>query len=337
MTDTAPSRGRFLAGSAATFASIAIVRAPARAAEFTYKYADNLPLEHPVNVRSVQMWNAVQRETNGRLVVQTFGASVLGGETALLSQLRSGAIQFLNYNAGFLATLTPAAELENVAFAFKDEKTAFEAMDGDLGAYRNKELATKGIFTFPKVWGFGFRQMTSGTRPIQSADDLVGFKMRVPTIAIWVNLFKALGASPTPVAGSEIYTALQTHLADGQENPYLAIETFKIFEVQKSLSETNHMWTSQSMFANPEAWNALPSDIRDVVLRNAALAAIVSRRDAELLNNALRDKLQRQGLTLYKPDIAPFRAKLGGYYAGLKSDIGATGWAILEKYAGKLG
>ncbi len=337
MSITNASRSTFIAGSAAAIASFAVVRSPARAAEFNYKYAHNLPLEHPVNVRSIQMWNDVARETNGRLVVQTFGASVLGGDAALLSQLRSGAIQFLNYNAGFLATLTPAAELENVAFAFKDEKTAFEAMDGDLGAYRNKELAAKGIFTFPKVWGFGFRQMTSGTKPIRAADDLIGFKMRVPTIAIWVNLFKALGASPTPVAASEIYTALQTHLVDGQENPYLAIETFKIFEVQKSLSETNHMWTSQSMFANPDAWTALPPDIRDVVMRNAAKAAIASRRDAELLNNALKDKLQRQGLTLYKPDTAPFRAKLGGYYAALKNEIGATGWTILEKYAGKLG
>ena len=337
MTSKIHSRQTFLAGAATAFASIAIVRSPAKAAQFNYKYAHNLPLEHPVHVRSIQMWKDVERETKGRLVVETFGNSVLGGDVALLSQLRSGAIQFLNYNAGFLATLTPAASLENVAFAFKDEKVAFAAMDGAVGQYRNKELLSKGIFAFPAVWGFGFRQMTSGTRPIRSAADLVGFKMRVPTIKIWIDLFRTLGASPTPVAAAEIYTSLQTHIVDGQENPYLAIETFKIFEVQKYLSETNHMWTAQSMFANPDAWKALPPDIRDIVVRNEIKAAVASRRDASQLNAALKDKLQRQGLQLLKPEIGPFRAKLGPYYAGLKNEIGATGWSLLEKYSGKLG
>lgn len=331
------SRQTFLAGAATTLATIGVVRSQAKAAEFTYKYAHNLPLEHPVHVRSVEMWKNVERETNGRLHVDVFGNSTLGGDNALLTQLRSGAIQFLNYNAGFLATLTPAASLENVAFAFKDEKTAYAAMDGEVGKYRNQELESKGIFAFPAVWGFGFRQMTSGTKPIKSADDLVGFKMRVPTIRIWIELFKTLGASPTPVAAAEIYTALQAHLVDGQENPYGAIETFRIYEVQKYLSVTNHMWTSQSMFANPQAWSALPQDVRDVVVRNEIKAAVASRRDTAQLNEMLKQKLQSQGLQLIYPAIEPFRAKLGPYYAELKSEIGATGWSILEKYSGKLG
>ncbi len=331
------SRRTAVAGAAATFASIGFVRNPARAAQYEYKFAHNQPVSHPIHVYTVEMWANVARETNGRLVVQTFPSGTLGGDDALMSQLRAGAIQFLCYNAGFATSLAPSVGLENVAFAFKDEATALAAMDGALGQYIAKELTSKGLFTFPKLFSLGFRQMTTSNKPINKADDMVGLKMRVPTIKAWIDLFKALGTSPTPISSNEIYTALQTHIVDGQENPYGIIETFKFYEVQKYLSETNHLWTGQTFFANNDVWTALPPDIRAIVLRNADKAAVQERRSAALLNEATKEKLGRLGLILIKPDVASFRVKLAPYYTAMKAQYSPLEWGLLEQYSGKLG
>src|ERR1700676_4961144 len=117
-----------------TLAGISVMRAPARAAEWSYKYAHNLPVGHPLHIRTVQMWREVRDATGGRLDVAVFPNNQLGADPSALAQLRSGAIQFFTASGGLLGAVVAPAQIENVGFAFKDEATAFRAMDGDLGA-----------------------------------------------------------------------------------------------------------------------------------------------------------------------------------------------------------
>ena len=141
-------------------------------------------------------------------------------------------------------------------------------MDGALGAYVRRDFASKGIYVFEKTYESGFRQVTSSTKPIHRVDDFAGFKIRVLPAAIFVDLFKLLGAAPVPIDGSEMYVAMQTHIVDGQDSPLATIESFRLFEVQKYISITNHIWGGYWIAANAEAWNALPDDIRGIVSRN---------------------------------------------------------------------
>jgi tripartite ATP-independent transporter DctP family solute receptor len=334
---TISSRRTFTAGSLAALASIAVVRGPARAAQFSYRYGSNLSVDHPLNVRMTEMWARVKRETGGRLEVQVFPNSVLGGDTGMLAQLRSGALQFLTIDGGILQSVVPVAAIQGVGFAFKDSAEAFRAMDGPLGAYVRKDISATGIVPFEKMWANGMRQITSSTRPIRSASDLAGFKIRTPPGRLWVDLFKAFGASPTPLNFSELYTALQAKIVDGEENPYAIIELAKLFEVQKYLSVTNHMWSAYWLLGNGDAWNALPADVRAVVERATATYALLQRRDVEVRNMTLAEKLTREGMVLNVADTASFRAQLGDFYRSWRDQFGPTAWSLLEATSGRLG
>jgi tripartite ATP-independent transporter DctP family solute receptor len=330
------SRARFASAAAATLASIAVIRTKASAAQFEYKYASNLAVDHPLNVRMREMWTAVKAETGGRLEVTVFPNNQLGGDTAMLTQLRSGALQFFTLDGGILQSIVPVAAIQGVGFAFKNSAAAFDAMDGALGAYVRKEIEARGLVVFEKMWENGMRQITSSTKPIRNAGDLANFKIRTPPGRLWVDLFKSLGAAPSPLNFSEVYTALQTHVFDGQENPFAIVDTAKLYEVQKYLSVTNHMWSAFWLLGNDDAWKALPADIQATVTRNAAKYALLQRRDTALRNAALADKLARRGMTIVMADVPSFKGKLGDFYKRWKGEFGDAAWNLLEAASGKL-
>src|SRR5262249_48427629 len=256
------TRRKFLAatvaGSATTFG---ILTSPARAAEFSYKYANNVPVTHPMNVRAREAVEKIKEESGGRLEIQIFPNNQLGGDTDMLSQVRSGAIEFFTLSGLILSTLVPIASINGIGFAFKSYDDVWPAMDGELGAYVRTAVAKANLHCFEKMYDNGYRQMTSSTKPINTAADLKGFKIRVPVSPLWTSMFKAFGASPASINFAEVYSALQTKIVEGQENPLAIIETAKLYEVQKYLATTNHMWDGFWMLANARSFNALPKDI----------------------------------------------------------------------------
>jgi tripartite ATP-independent transporter DctP family solute receptor len=337
MTDRI-SRGRFVAATGAALASIAVIKSPARAAQWSYKYASNVSVDHPLNVRMRECWNAVSKETKGRLDVQIFPNNQLGGDTQALQQLRSGALQFFTLDGGILQSVVPVAAIQGVGFAFKDSGEAFRALDGPLGDHVRDAIRGAGLYVHPKMWENGMRQITSGVRPIRNAGDLSGFKIRTPPGELWVDLFRSLGAAPAPLNFNEVYTALQTKVFDGQENPYAIIDTARLYEVQKYLSVTNHMWSAYHFLGNQEAWNALPRDVQGTVERNLTKYALLQRRDTLLRNESLSEKLARRGMTINRADTSGFRTKLSssGFYTKWAGKFGPQAWALLEKTSGKL-
>jgi len=312
--------------------------ARAQQAEFTYKFANNLPDTHPLNIRAREMATAIKTETGGKFDLQIFPNNQLGADTDVLSQLRSGGVEFFTMSGLILATLVPAASINGMGFAFPDYATVWKAMDGDLGAYVRKEVAKANIIAFEKIWDNGFRQTTSSTRPINGPADFKGFKIRVPVSPLWTSMFKAFDAAPASINFNEVYSALQTKIVEGQENPLALISTAKLYEVQKYCSLTNHMWDGYWFLANRRALEALPADIRSIVEKNVNAAALKARADTEKLNATVRDELAAKGLIFNQPDLAPFREKLrsAGFYAEWKGKYGEEAWAILEKSVGKL-
>jgi TRAP-type transport system periplasmic protein len=330
-------RSRFLKGTTAAAGSVVAIAAPARAAQFQYKLGAVDEPSTAAAVRMVQFCAAVKRETNGRMEIQPFLQSVLGSQSAMLAQLREDAIQFLVTLDVAYSAVVPSTEIMGIGFAFTSEQQPYAALDGALGAYIRKEFSAKGIHCFEKISGNGFRQVTSSTKPIRTADDFAGFRIRTPASKFIVDLFKTLGASPVPLDPNVMYVALQTHLVDGQEAPFLYIESTRVFEVVKYISVTNHIWGGYWWTANMEAWNALPPDVQGVVQRNVTKYGVLARRDSRLQNVAMADKLRRQGLIINAADTASMRGRLGPYYARWKGDFGSTLWSLLEATTGKLG
>jgi tripartite ATP-independent transporter DctP family solute receptor len=335
------SRRALLKASAAS-AVMGSVGAPfvarAQQAEFTYKFANNLPDSHPLNTRAKEMSAAIKTETNGRVDIQVFPNNQLGADTDVLSQLRSGGVEFFTMSGLILATLVPAASINGMGFAFPDYPTVWKAMDGELGAYVRGQIAKATLVAMEKIWDNGFRQTTSSTRPIAGPEDYKGFKIRVPVSPLWTSMFKAFDAAPASINFNEVYSALQTKIVEGQENPLALISTAKLYEVQKYCSLTNHMWDGFWFLANRRAWEKIPEDVRAIVAKNVNAAAVNERVDTEKLNGSLRGELEGKGLLFNKPDVGTFREKLrsAGFYAEWKGKYGDQAWELLEKSVGKL-
>jgi tripartite ATP-independent transporter DctP family solute receptor len=332
---------RLLMQSAAFVAAapaLNMLPASAGAAEFSFKYGNQVPASHPVTMGFQQAVDRIKAETGGRVEIGMFPNNVLGGDTDMLSQLRSGALEFFTISPLVLSTLVSVAAINGLGFAFKDSDTAWGAMDGDLGELVRREIRLRGLTPMDKIWDSGYRQITSSMKPIDRAADLAGFKIRVPISPLWTSMFKAFGAAPTAINFGEVYSALQTKIVDGQETPLVSIDAAKIYEVQKYCSMTNHMWDGYWCLANTAAFERMPKDLQEIVARNIDRAALDQRKENLRLNQSLQTELEKKGLTFNKPDPASFRAALtkGGFYAEWRQKFGPEAWKLLEKYSGEL-
>ena len=334
------NRRKFVQTTAAVaVASPALMRVTrANAAEFTLKYANNSPVTHPLVIRAGEALEKIRKETDGKVDIQMFPNNQLGSDTDMLSQLRSGAIEFFTLSGLILATLVPAASINGVGFAWSGYDKVWPAMDGELGAYVRAQIAKSGLVAMDQMWDNGYRQMTSSIKPINSPDDLKGFKIRVPPSPLWTSMFKAFDASPASINFSETYSALQTKVVEGQENPLAIINAAKLYEVQKYLSKTNHMWDGFWFLANAKAWKGIPENLRTIISNNLNEAAKKQREDIFALNTTLEKELSGKGLAFNEVNQAPFRDKLSsaGFYKEWKGKYGDEPWALLEKYAGRI-
>ena len=195
---------------------------------------------------------------------------------------------------------------------------------------RRQIEAQAGLVVFERPWVNGFRQVTTSTRPIVTVRDLEGLRIRTPASPIWLDLFRALGAAPTPINASEMYTALQTHIVDAQENPFTILLTYRLYEVQKYISVTNHMWSNFWLTANADAFRALAPDLQKILRDACNRMALLNRREMQLSNDSLAEKLARLGMKVNRVDTGPFRAKLPEFYANT-AKFGEEAWGCSRR------
>ncbi|WP_315745125.1 MULTISPECIES: TRAP transporter substrate-binding protein [unclassified Bradyrhizobium] len=332
------TRRQFLAGTAALPFAIAVSRY-AKAAEFTMKLATGQDPSHPVNKRAQQAADRIKEASGGRLEINLYPANQLGSDTDLISQVRVGAVDAINISSSVLATRVPLAGIVNTGFAFTSYDQVWKAMDGNLGDHIRKDIEKTGAIALSKPWDNGFRQVTSSTREIKTPDDLKSFKIRVPAAPILTSLFQALGAGPTPINFNEVYTALQTKVVEGQENPLPIIATAKLYEVQKYCSLTSHVWDAYWILGNRAAFGKLPSDLQTLVQREFSKSADDERADIAALSQSLRADLAAKGFTFIDVDKSTFRAVLAksSFYKDWRGRFGEEAWMILQSNVGELG
>jgi len=335
--ESGPSRRLFLAGAAA-MPLVAIRTRPAQAAEFNYKLATGQSLTQPINARLDQACQRIREASGGRIELKFFPASQLGSDTDLITQVRSGGIEFLNIAGSVISTVASGAAITNVGFAFSDYDHVWRGVDGPVGAYVRTQIEKAGLIVAAKAADNGFRQITSNAKPIKTPEDLKGYRIRVPVAPIFTSLFSSLGASPTSINFNELYTALQTRLVDGEENGLVTIEAGKLYEVQKYLTETNHIWDPFWIVANRRAFGKLPEALQEIVRRELDRAAMEEREDVVRLTGTLKGQLTARGLTFETADKAAFRKSLtqAGFYRDWKEKFGAEAWKALEAVTGEL-
>jgi tripartite ATP-independent transporter DctP family solute receptor len=332
------TRRSVLSGAAAVGTTL-IVK-PTLAADYRFSQYHNQAASGTLHKNLTAMWQAVAAETNGRVETTVYPENnkLPGGDPDALKMLIAGEIQFFTLMGGIIGTVVPVAEAQQLPFAFKSAAEAHKAIDGPVGKYIGEEMAAKGMYLFP-VAGFdnGMRQVASIPRPVTTPEDFAGMKIRVPPGQMMLDTFDAFGAQPVTTSANQIYDALKTGRVDAQENPLAVLEGFKLYELVKYVSLTNHMWSGFNAMAHPATWKALPDDIRGTIERNVTKYVRQQRQDQAALNAGLRDDFAKRGLMFNEVDQTAFRARLAGVYAIWREKLGSKCWSLVEAEVGKLG
>jgi tripartite ATP-independent transporter DctP family solute receptor len=337
---TTVSRKRLLeiGAGAGAFASIAILRGPANAAQFSYKLANDQTPTHPMNVATAEAVKRIADATGGQLDIKLFPSSLLGGDTQMLAQVRSGAIDLVQMGNNILGSVIPSAALLSMPFAFTSPQQYQAAANGPLGAYIGGAGAKIGLRKFETSFYGGFFEVQNHLRPITVPADLRGLKIRVPPGPIDVGTFKAFDASPTVITLSEVYVSLQTHLIDGIEVPLPTVRNFKFYEQLKYCSLTHHSGLSYLLFANTDAWQRLPKSMQDIVDREFNAAAATATKSMAGQEVSVEAELTADGMVFNRPALEPFSQviRASGLYRQWRDQYDPKGWEMLEKTTGKL-
>lgn len=305
----------------------------ARAAAISLKHNHNLPTDSPLHKRATEMWAAIRAETNGRVDVQ-----ITRGGDAGLDMLVDGGLAFMTLAGNGLASLVPPFDVQATPYSFKNPAQVYAALDGDLGAYLQQEARAKGVYAIPGgCFENGMHQITSTSKPIRTAADLRGMKIRVPGTSLYQDYFKALGADVQIMNLTRVYDALKAGQVDAQDDPWDVVELFKFYEVQKYAAVTDHSWSGYNLLASLKVWQSLPPEIQQVIERNARKFVALQRADTDNLNEQLRRDLEHHGMMFNNVDQASFRAVLPSYYPRWRDHVGNRAWTLLQQYTGRLG
>ena len=328
-----------LAASAGLAGVAGVGAARADTAPVKMSMGSPMPQTHPITTALVAALDDIRKETAGRLDIEFFPNSQLGSELSMQSQLRSGALDFTATSVSSLQVLLPLAGIPGVAFAFNGYDALWTSLDdGEVGVEVRAALGKLGLKAF-RVLDNGFRHVITGAKPVTTAADLKGMKIRVPPSPLLTSLFERLGASPTTVNLAETYAALQTKVADGMENSLPNIEATKVYEVQKFIALTGHSWDGLWILANQAAWNGLAPDLQAVCGRHFDAAVERQRKDFLQMEATSQGRLRTAGIEFTSPDRGQLRRDLvqAGYYADWKKRFGPKAWSDLERYTGPLG
>lgn len=306
MTDSMSWSRRRAIGAALAAAAAAAVPGRATAAT-TLRWATVLPTNHPSVAMMEKVAKQVREQTGGSVEIQTFPAGQLGSSRDVIEAASTGAIQIVDEGAAQFGQFVPQFSILEAPYIWRDAAHVRRVLSSPLVDDMNAALVAKRAMRVVGSTYYGKRHVTSGTKPINTVDDMKGFKLRIPEVDTFRAMAEAWGARPTPLNISELYLALSQGAVDGQENPLPTIQSSKFFEVQKYLVLTGHIITPRLIVVNEAAWQALSAKERQVL--KAAIDTHGQTQDNEILaqEGKLVDTFKAGGMTVVQPDLDTFR------------------------------
>jgi len=268
----------------------------------TLKFAAQNQKGHPQVQGMEKFAELVQEKSGGKIKVRLFPGGTLGGDVQTLSALQGGTVEMSVMNAGLMSGVSKDFSLVDLPFMFQTPQQADAVMDGPFGTKLAETLPEKVVVGLG-YWELGFRNLTNNRRPITKADDIAGLKIRVLQSPVFIDLFTALGANPVPMPYPELYTALETGTVDGQENPFSNVVSAKMYEVQKYLTVTRHIYNPQIVIMSKKAWDKLNEDERKVIQDAAAEARDFQRKASRTQNDEALAELKQHGMQV--TELAP--------------------------------
>lgn len=263
----------------------------------TIRLAYDVAEAHPSHAATVEKFkNALEGVSGGNITVELYPNSQLGSLAENMESMRIGDLEMAYLNDGTVGAVVPEWNLVGLPYLWTSLDAAHEALDGDFGDALNEKLEqTAGIINL--AWGdVGFRNITNSSRTIKTPDDLKGLKIRTMTNTLHVEYFTALGAIPTPMSFSELFTALQQKTVDGQENPTALIFNNALYEAQSYMSVSEHVFTAIGMCIAKDFYNSLPADYQAVIAEAAANTMAYQRELITAENESRLSEIEAAGV-----------------------------------------
>jgi tripartite ATP-independent transporter DctP family solute receptor len=251
------------------------------------------------HAQEVTFQKIVNAESGGRIEVQVFGAGSVGGEREIVESVMAGNLQATSAS-GVVGGFYAPAMIGELPYLFPTAAIAWDVLDGPMGKKLSEGVKKIGLrnLCFAEV---GFRHFTNSKREIRTPDDMKGLKIRVQETPLYVTLVKSLGANATPVPWPETYSALQSGVVDGQENPVSVINVAKLYEVQKFIILDGHVYGVDWFLINEKFFQSLPPDLQYIVMQAAKVSACASRGIQQLNSAVGLTKLTEAGVKIYSP------------------------------------
>jgi TRAP-type transport system periplasmic protein len=269
--------------------------ASAQFTERTIRVSNGVNADHPVGNGLAKMNQCVGEKSGGKMKLQGFWGGALGGDLQATQALRSGTQEMVITSSSPLVGILPDLGVFDLPFLFANAKEADAVLDGPFGQYIADKLPAVGLVNLA-YWENGFRNLTNSRKPVQKVEDFSGVKVRVMQNNIFLDTFKSVGANAVPMAFGEVFTALETKAIDGQENPFVTIDTSKFYEVQKYLSITNHAYTPFLVLYSKQLWDKLSPDEQKTLQECAAVGRDEQRKVSRELSEQSLANLKKAGM-----------------------------------------
>ena len=261
--------------------------------------------DNPRHIASLKFAEIVKAKTNGQVEVTVSPSGQLGTDPALITAVRSGAVDITANSQGAFANVVPEYAAFGMPFLFADSPSAWKVMDGPVGKELADKTAEKGMVVLG-YWDNGIRHMSNSKRPLNTPEDMKGLKMRTPHDAVTVDIMNAVGAQAQQIAFTELYVALQQGVVDGQENPLVNIRSAKLYEVNKFISLTGHKYEMTPFVMNKRSFDGLSETNKKAVMEAAAEATKLQRNLAQDADNKLEAELKSLGAIINRSNKAAF-------------------------------
>ena len=313
--------------------AIAAGTATAEIKERTLKFAFQNQKEHPQAIGAQKFADLVAQKSGGKITVKLFAGGALGGDLQTMSALQGGTVELTVLNAGLLSGAIKEFAAVDLPFLFNSGAEADAVVDGPFGQRLLDKLPEKGLVGLG-YWDLGFRNMTNSKRPITKVEDIAGLKLRVLQSPIYIDLFNGLGANAVPLPFPELYSALEQHTVDGQENPVTVIASSKFFEVQKYLSLTRHTYNPQAFLISKKLWDQLAPEERKLIQDSAQEAKLFQRKVSREQETQALESLRKGGMQVNEiapAEMARLREKVKPVVEKFSNQIGEA--TVKELYA----
>lgn len=277
---------------------------------------------HPGNPRTIaaEKWAELFAAcTGGRYAVKVAPAATMGDDVEMLTSAISGVIQVTANSQGPLTQLVPEVGLLGLPFLFEDLPTAWKVLDGEVGAMLAGKVRGVGLELLG-FWDNGIRHVSHVSKCVPTPADIRGMKIRTPPDPMTVAIFEALGANPAPLAFSELPSALQAGVFEGQENPLVNIYSAKLHTITPYITLSGHKYESTPVVASGSWWAALDEQTRACALEATREAGRMQREMVRASEAELRPKMQSEGVTFCEADRAAYRQATAGVYERFAQD-----------------